>query len=201
MDLSKIKELYDQNLDHYGIDPRSVGWPTPESQELRFNKLLSMVDTSQPFTLNELGCGYGELYKYTKKYNYPLSLYRGYDISKKMLDAGASYIQSEKVTWIQGAKIDRIADYTTTSGIFNVKFDHQQVSWENYIKHTLKNMFDHSSKAISFNLLTKYVDFEAENLYYADPSYFFDFCKKNLSRYVTLLHDYPLYEWTIIIRK
>jgi hypothetical protein len=82
-----------------------------------------------------------------------------------------------------------------------VKFDHQQDSWEDYIKQTLKNMFEYSSKAMSFNLLTKYVDFEAPDLFYADPAYFFDYCKKDLSRYVTLLHDYPLYEWTIIVHK
>lgn len=201
MDLSKLKNLYDQNLDQFGIDSRSVGWSTPESQELRFKKLLSMVDPSQSFTINELGCGYGELFKYAEQYQYPLSQYRGYDISQKMLDAGAAYVQSDKATWKLSATIDEIADYTTTSGIFNVKFDHQQDSWEDYIKQTLKNMFEYSSKAMSFNLLTKYVDFEAPDLFYADPAYFFDYCKKDLSRYVTLLHDYPLYEWTIIVHK
>ncbi len=201
MDLTKVKDLYDQNLDQFGIDSRSVGWSTPESQELRFDKLLSMVDTSQPFTINELGCGYGELFKYAEEHQYPMTAYSGYDISQKMLDAGAQYVQSNKALWKLGATINEVADYTTTSGIFNVKFDHQQDSWEDYIKHTLKNMFKYSSKAISFNLLTKYVDFEAENLYYADPAYFFDFCKRNLSRYVTLLHDYPLYEWTIVVKK
>lgn len=201
MDLTKVKDLYDQNLEQFGIDSKSVGWSTPESQELRFHKLLSMIDKSEPFSINELGCGYGELYKYAEQNQYPLDLYRGYDISQKMLDAGSHYIQSEKAIWKLGATIDEVADYTITSGIFNVKFDHQQDSWEDYIKQTLKNMFDHSSKAISFNLLTKYVDFEARNLYYADPGYFFDYCKKNLSRYVSLLHDYNLFEWTMIVTK
>ena len=57
------------------------------------------------------------------------------------------------------------------------------------------------SKGISFNLLTKYADYEADNLYYGDPLYFFDYCKRNLSKYVTLLHDYELYEWTILVKK
>jgi SAM-dependent methyltransferase len=201
MDLTKIEQLYTENLEKFGLDSKSVGWSTPESQKLRFHKLLSMVDTSQPFTINELGCGYGELFNYAQEYRYPMTQYRGYDISQKMLDAGKQYVQSENALWRLGATINEMADYTTTSGIFNVKFDHQQDSWENYIKHTLKNMFEHSSKAISFNLLTKYVDFEAENLYYADPTYFFDYCKKNISRYVNLLHDYNLYEWTIVVFK
>jgi len=45
------------------------------------------------------------------------------------------------------------------------------------------------------------VDWKQDNLYYGDPFLFFDYCKRNISRYVSLLHDYPLYEWTIIVRK
>jgi hypothetical protein len=30
---------------------------------------------------------------------------------------------------------------------------------------------------------------------------FFHYCRQEISRYVSLLHDYPLYEWTMIVRK
>jgi len=40
-----------------------------------------------------------------------------------------------------------------------------------------------------------------EDLYYADPCFIFDYCKRNFSRNVALLHDYELYEFTIIVRK
>lgn len=202
IDLTKVEELYTQNFAQYGFDSRSVGWNSPESQTLRFEKLLQMVPASTaPFTINELGCGYGEMYKYMQNQNMPVELYNGYDISEKMLDAAKQYLLQGNVQFYKNASITTEADYTTTSGIFNVKFDHQMNSWEDYIKSTLHNMFDHSRIAISFNLLSKYVDFEAENLYYADPTYFFDYCKKNLSKYVSLIHDYNLYEWTIIVRK
>ena len=35
----------------------------------------------------------------------------------------------------------------------------------------------------------------------ADPLEAFDRCKRTYSRFVTLLHDYPLYEFTIIVRR
>ena len=38
-------------------------------------------------------------------------------------------------------------------------------------------------------------------LYYADPLAVFDWCKRHLSRFVALHHDYPLYDFTILIRK
>jgi hypothetical protein len=44
------------------------------------------------------------------------------------------------------------------------------------------------------------VDWKQDDLYYGDPLFFFDHCKRTFSRTVTLLHDYPLYEWTIHVR-
>lgn len=203
MDLKKIEDLYTGNLEKFGIDSKSVGWNSPESQELRFQKLCEVIydPVNTPFSVNELGCGYGELFKFFQARSYKVSEFNGYDISQKMLEAANNYVKDEKAKWINGSKIHTKADYTITSGIFNVKFEEQKNNWENYIKDTLTNMFEFSDRGISFNLLTKYVDYEAENLYYADPAFFFDFCKRNLSPRVSLLHDYKLYEWTMIVKK
>jgi hypothetical protein len=38
------------------------------------------------------------------------------------------------------------------------------------------------------------------DLYYADPLFFFEHCRQRFSRRVALLHDYPLYEFTILVR-
>lgn len=202
MDLGKIEKLYSENLDKFGIDSKSVGWNSPGSQELRFEKLMTVVeDKSQGFSLNELGCGYGELFKYASLNGFRVDLFNGYDISEKMLVAAKDYLKEDRAVFFKDSSIHTKADYTVTSGIFNVKFDEQKNNWDAYIKQTLKNMFENSNKGISFNLLTKYVDFEAVDLFYADPAYYFDFCKKELSRYVNLIHDYNLYEWTIVVKK
>ena len=60
-----------------------------------------------------------------------------------------------------------------------------------------------TTKGFAFNVLTTYSDESKmkENLYYADPTQLFEYCKKNISNFVMLRHDYPLYEFTIIIRK
>jgi len=38
-------------------------------------------------------------------------------------------------------------------------------------------------------------------LYYADPIFLFEHCRRTFSRFVSLIHDYPLYEFTILVRK
>ncbi|MBI3511399.1 MAG: class I SAM-dependent methyltransferase [Bacteroidetes bacterium] len=203
MDLSKIEKLYSGNIEKFGIDSRSVGWKDAGSQSLRFQKLMNVVsEKNVPFTINELGCGYGELYKFLLAENFSVNKFSGYDISDEMLKSARNYLgEDEKVKLIKGPQLEQEADYSTTSGIFNVMFDARKEDWEDYIKETLLNMNRFSTKGFSFNLLTSYVDFKAADLYYADPAIFFDFCKRECSKQVALLHDYPLYEWTIIVRK
>jgi hypothetical protein len=58
-------------------------------------------------------------------------------------------------------------------------------------------MFQSCQKGIAFNAMSTYVDFQVDDLYYSNPLAVFDFCKKNLSRKVTLKHDYILREGSI----
>jgi hypothetical protein len=39
------------------------------------------------------------------------------------------------------------------------------------------------------------------DLHYADPGRLFDYCKRRFARNVALLHDYGLYEFTLLVRK
>ena len=96
-----------------------------------------------------------------------------------------------------------ISDYVVESGIFNAKQSDNDAEWTEYVVSTLEKMNKLAAKGFAANFLTKYSDIEymKPHLYYADPLFFFDFCKKNFSRNVALLHDYELYDFTIIVRK
>jgi len=98
---------------------------------------------------------------------------------------------------------ERTYDYIIASGIFNVRQDILNKEWEQYISDTLTVINDRSSKGFAFNMLTSYSDkeFMRDYLYYANPSFYFDHCKRNFSKHVALLHDYPLYEFTIMVKK
>ena len=51
-------------------------------------------------------------------------------------------------------------------------------------------------------MLTRYADppLMRDDLYYADPTRYFAVCKERYSRNVALLHDYDLYEFTLLVR-
>ena len=153
---------------------------------------MSPSHTKKCFSINEIGCGYGALYKFLKDSKYKFKCI-GYDISQEMLSVASEYTNNEAVL-INSDKITHKAEYSVTSGIFNAKFHYGDQEWLEYILKVLHNMNEMSSKGFSFNMLTNFVD-------YRDPNYFFDYARKNFSRRVVLLHDYNLWEWTILVRK
>ena len=63
-------------------------------------------------------------------------------------------------------------------------------------------MYDRSTVAMSATFLTSYSDKDRmrDDLYYPDPAEMFAFAK-SLSRNVAVLHDYNLYDFTVIIRR
>jgi SAM-dependent methyltransferase len=204
--LDGITNLYEENLKNHGQSSKSVGWKDEESQILRFEKLTQVIDPSRVgsgISVNDLGCGYAAMFQFLKaRPALRLTRYYGYDISEKMLNAARQTVgDNQEAVFIQSSKITEEADYSFVSGTFNVKLEASDQVWADYVKEALLNLAAHSRKGLAFNLLTTYVDWKQENLYYADPFLFFDFCKRHISRYVSLLHDYPLYEWTIIVRK
>ena len=202
LNLSKIKSLYDSNIEKYGVDSMSVGWNDKESQILRFDRLMHSLHLYDDlFSINELGCGYGELFKYLEYSGLKITRFDGYDISEAMVVAANEYISSDIAKFHTKGLIDHKRDFSVASGIFNVSLDIDKAQWKEHILRTIENMWEFSDKGIAFNMLTSYVDREDEGLFYGDPLYYFNFCKTKLSKYVTLTHDYPLWEWTIAVRK
>jgi len=200
---SRVQQYYDDRIQAHGPTAQGVDWNSPESQQLRFKKLLTLVDGGSSYSINDFGCGYGALADFLGQTS-PPSQYFGFDISARMIDA-ATELHANK-SWANFVRVESelpACDYTVASGIFNVKLDTQVVDWEGYILETLQTISRLSRKGFAFNLLTKYADpeFMRPDLYYADPLFLFDYCKKNFSRFVALLHDYPLYEFTMLVRQ
>lgn len=120
-----------------------------------------------------------------------------------IIKAKELYGKYENINFIKDCDIGKTADYTVASDIFNVKLKQKDSDWLDYILETLNRMNEKSKKGFSFNCLTIYSDenYKKNSLYYADPCFLFDYCKRNFSKNVALLHDYFLYEFTILVRE
>jgi len=155
------------------------------------------------FSVNDYGCGYGAHLEYLLQNKYSVAGYNGYDLSQEMLSKSKERLKDFKGDFklINSSKISTLADFTFVSGTFNVRFESTYDQWKKFIEETLHMINESSSLGFSFNLLSKYVDWQEPHLFYGDPCYWFDYCKVNFSKQVSLIHDYPLYEWTILVRK
>ena len=194
-----IRKLYEKSLRRHGATAKGVGWRDRRTHELRFERLSRVFEGVRAVSINDLGCGYGAFLEYLKERRVKVSRFRGFDISERMLDEARR--RHPKGEWILGSRLTAAADYSFASGIFNVRLKASRASWRRFIVRTLDDLNRFSKRGFAFNLLTSYVDYREPHLYYADPREFFDLCKCRYSKQVALLHDYPLYEWTILVRK
>src|SRR6056297_248089 len=198
----QIESYYTEKIAKHGPTHHGVDWNSQESQEIRFSQLLKVCEDSEKLILNELGCGYGALVEYLEKHGLPY-FYYGYDLSDKMIEHAENiHSANEHARFFIGDEMKR-ADYTVASGLFNVKSNTDDNLWTAYILDTLGKMNVPSDKGFAFNMLTKYSDAEymRNDLYYGDPCFFFDYCKTHFSKDVSLIHDYGLYEFTLLVKK
>ena len=201
--LENINHYYTDKIKMHGATPKGVDWNGEESQFIRFEQLSKIIN-KDIFSINDIGCGYGKYFEFLQN-RFSNFNYYGFDLSQEMINNAKSLYSNMGGGFMQVDNLKNIekADYSVASGIFSVKMEHNESEWLSYILDTLEKMNDKSNNGFSFNMLTKYSDKEymKDNLYYADPLFIFDYCKRNFSKQVALLHDYGLYEFTILIKK
>lgn len=203
-----IRDYFDQKIRSHGSSPAGVDWNSVPSQEVRFAQLVKILESGpagrgEGFSLIDWGCGYGALIDYLERKGHRFT-YVGYDLLESMVTAARQTYQGRSYCTFTAQESELAeADYTVSSGIFNKKFAPSDEAWLAYILHTLERFNALSRKGFAFNMLTSYSDREymRPDLYYANPLYIFDYCKTHFSRNVALLHDYEIYDFTILVRK
>lgn len=203
--IKTYKEYFNNKIEQHGAIPKGVDYNGPEAQEIRFEQLAKVIDPSRPFSVIDYGCGYGALFEFLQTKGWGFEYY-GFDMLEKMVIAGTEAhkgIANAQFTY-QASELP-VTDYLLAGSIFNNKFDAVEGEWQAMVLDTLRDMNSLCCKGFSFNILTKYSDADRMaqrlDLYFADPLLLFDFCKRNFSRNIALLHDYDLYDFTILVRK
>jgi SAM-dependent methyltransferase len=200
----QAKNYFEERLSTHGATARGVDWNSESAQELRFSQLIKVLPSDRPFSLLDYGCGYGALAGYLLRLGYPMEKYVGFDVLDSMA-VKAREVYRDAPQCLFTSTLNELApvDYTIASGIFNLKLETPFDTWTEYVVSELHKINDFSRRGFSFNMLTKYSDPEymRPHLYYADPCFLFDYCKRHFSRNVALLHDYEVYDFAIIVRK
>ena len=154
-------------------------------------------------SLLDYGCGYGALLDHLAGLG-RTGPYTGYDVAPEMVAAArVRHAAREGATFTGSDATLAPHDYVVASGIFNVKLETPAAAWHDHVLVTLDRLNALARRGFAFNLLSLYSDPEKrqERLYYGDPRELFDRCQRLYSPRVALLHDYPLYEFTILVRR
>jgi SAM-dependent methyltransferase len=201
----KLNAYFTEKLETFGATAKGVDYNGEQARQIRFAELVKIINPVSRFSMIDYGCGYGAMFEYLNEKDWEFDYY-GVDLIEKMVIAGREkYVDFSNAHFTTDEKELPVADYLVAAGIFNIKLESSYDEWQDFICETLPRMNALCSKGFSFNMLTKYSDAdrmaERPDLFYGDPLFFFDFCKRNFSRNVALLHDYGLYDFTILVRK
>lgn len=202
--LKSLKHFFSEQIQQHGPNAKGVDWKSQEAQYLRFDQLLKLhSNLSEPFSILDYGSGYGALAQYLVERGYNFT-YIGYDMNEAAIEEGQKlFADKPNITLTADEANLQPADYCIGSGLFNMKLETPQDEWEAYMLRTIDRLWALSTKGMSFNSLTSYSDADKmrPDLYYADPRWVFDYCKTKLSKQVALLHDYGIYDFTILVRQ
>jgi len=200
---SRVAAYYSAKILEHGPIAKGVDWNDDAGQKLRFEVLSRLFGDVMRPSIAQLGCGYGAFVDYCDEQGREIN-YVGYDISSDMVElARRRHAGRTNVRFELGAIPIAASEFCIASGIFNVKFEIPVEDWRKYVFATLDDMFEGSTRGFAFNCLTGLSDKHrmVDRLFYSDPGVMLDHCLGRYGRKATLVHDYRLFEFTVMVKK
>jgi SAM-dependent methyltransferase len=201
MSYLKIAEHYDNCFKQHGDNNLGVDWPNYKDTLTRYKVMYDIVDDYSHIL--DFGCGLGHFYDWIKANNKIVS-YSGLDINKGFYDTCKAKYPEVNFYYSDILKDDNFTpkfDYIIVNGVFTEKQGLSQEEMWDFFKSIMIKLWDKCDKGIAFNLMSKHVDWEREDLFHMGFDELGWFLKKNLSRNFTIRNDYKLYEYTTYVYK
>jgi len=202
--LTAVAGYYTGTVNKFGPTPWGVDWTCELTQDLRFIQLLKVCGRHRRFSINDLGCGYGALFPFLeKKYGAGTADYVGIDVSPAMIDhAGRLWDDHPSARFQVSSHFSRAADFSMASGVFNVHLEFDETRWEEFVRDTLIELRRASHRGFAVNFMRPPTDglTPLPGLYRTTPERWVGFCETELGAEVTVLRDYGLREFTLLVR-
>jgi SAM-dependent methyltransferase len=203
--INNLKEYYQNLYKQNGDSPKSVQHRSKLDQYKRFQILTSHIKRDQ--SVVDLGCGLGDLLTYLRKNGFT-GHYLGLDLVPEFISLAHTKFNGDpkaKFKEFNGDydQIEDKYDYSVISGVFNNRIKNNK----KFMYDTISNLFSNCAVGLAFNSLSVHVEYQAKDLFYSDPSSVLTYCKKNLTPFVSLKHDYIIkpngypYEYSMFLSK
>jgi len=205
----ELKLHYEDCLEQFGDTHLGVDWPKLEDVKKRYQVMLEIIKYS-PFqskdkiSLLDFGCGASHFYEYLLKNKIYTIEYSGLDISQKFIDLSKNKFPGTQYYCIDilddNAEIPNF-DYIILNGVFTEKRGLTYEEMYSYFKKVIIKLYNKTDRGIAFNVMSKHVDWERDDLFHVPFDFLADFLMKKLSRNFVFRNDYGLYEYTTYIYK
>lgn len=193
----KYKDYFEKSYAEHGESIEAVGW-NAKSQRQRFEVLCQIGDLEGKNIL-DVGCGFGDLYKFLGKENISINRYLGIDINERFTRIARK--RYPDTLFYCGDILDfqppESIDYSLASGIFFLS----DPQWEEHFIAVCKKLLHISNVGIGFNLLSIYSEKDNSGQYFASPWKILKLAMEKISLKIVLRHDYRSNDFTIFIYK
>ena len=202
-DVREIGSFYEGALAERGINPFGVGHNTPDKAAIRFEVLLGPIDfrsysPESPLRLLDLGCGPGFLLDYLAKNNLLDRVdYTGVDVTEITLEPARTRWPGYRFE-IRDVRDQPFPegefDFCIACGVFTSRYANSFAETRDLVEETLKAIWPSVRLGLAFNVMSKHVDWERNDLFHWPLDDIMAFCKENLSLHVTFRLDFGPWE-------
>jgi len=207
-DFLNIVRHYEGCFDKHGDSHLGVDWPKLEDVDKRYKVMIDLIrlDSEDPdkVSLLDFGCGTGELNTYLKKNNHSEIDYAGLDISAKFIShCRAKFPENQfyvRNLLDEGVQIPSF-DYWVMNGVFTEKRELSFDEMWDYFKKMIIKAYNLTNRGVAFNLMSKNVDWERDDLFHVSLDQLSEFLCQQVSRDFVIRNDYGLYEYTTYVYK
>lgn len=203
----EIVSHYESCLEKFGDSHLGVDWPREKDVDTRYRIMLDMIHikekSTKKNTLLDFGCGASHLYEYILRQDLKSAIeYSGLDLSEKFINVSKNKYPSIVYYCLDILNDNTVLpsfDYIVMNGVFTVK---RGLSFEEmlaYFKKVVQKVYEKSLKGIAFNVMSKHVDWERDDLFHLPFDVLSHFLTKHVSRHFIIRCDYGLYEYTVYV--
>jgi SAM-dependent methyltransferase len=196
----KIAEHYNKCFEEHGDTHLGVDWPNYDDTLKRYQTMLDITKPNS--TVLDFGCGTAALYQYSIDVNQQIN-YSGLDINLNFVNKSKEKFPNNEFYHKDILLDDDIPkfDYIICNGTFTEKRELNYDEMFEFFSSNIKKLWDKTNKGIAFNLMSKHVDWERDDLFHVSLDELGFFLKDNLSRNFIIRNDYGLYEYTTYVYK
>jgi cyclopropane fatty-acyl-phospholipid synthase-like methyltransferase len=196
------------DLKKYGDNYLGVGWTkSQEDTNTRYQVMLEVIKRTSDHgrakvSLLDFGCGASHLYEYMLKKKIKDVDYSGLDLSDEFIRLSKRKFPNLK--YYHGDIVEDtielpLFDYIVINGVFTSKCDLSFEEMLAFFQNVVSKLFHKAQAGIAFNVMSKQVAWERDDLFHLPFDTLADFLAKELSRNFVFRNDYGLYEYTTYV--